>query len=172
MLINGVQISNYKSNDKIYFGPLSSTSVLSGGSNFDVLNEPKFTVSTGTGTTALVQPVINGSVKKVFVDPQEFDINEVVSIGVTGGNGSNCTLEPVIVKRFRSVIFDSRTTLTGGGINTSINTIRFLKEHGFVDGQEIVYDNQNNTSVSVASTTLFDGASYFASVLNLSLIHI
>ena len=72
----------------------------------------------------------------------------------------------IIVKRFRSVIFDSRTTLTGGGINTSINTITFLKEHSFVDGQEIVYDNQNSSSVSIASTTLFDGASYFASVLN------
>ena len=166
MLINGVEISNYKSNDKIYFGPLSSTSVLNGGNNFDVISEPKFTVSNGIGTTALVQPVINGSVKKVIVDPQEFDINEVISIGVTGGNGSGCILEPIIVKRFRSVIFDSRTTLTGGGINTSINTITFLKEHGFVDGQEIVYDNQNNTSVSTASTTLFDGASYFASVLN------
>tara|TARA_B100000963_G_scaffold352850_1_gene366655 strand:+ start:2828 stop:15466 length:12639 start_codon:yes stop_codon:yes gene_type:complete len=166
MLINGVEITNYKSDDKIYFGPLNSTSVLSGGDNFDVVNEPKFTVSTGTGTTALVQPVINGSVKKVFVDPQEFDINSIISIGVTGGNGSNCLLEPVIVKRFRSVIFDSRTTLTGGGINTSINTITFLKEHGFVDGQEIVYDNQNSTSVSTASTTLFDGSVYFASVLN------
>ena len=166
ILINGVEISNYKSNDKVYFGPLNSTSVLSAGANFDVVDEPKFTVSTGIGTTALVQPVINGSVKTVFVDPQDFDINEVVSIGVTGGNGSNCVLEPIIVKRFRSVIFDSRTTLTGGGINTSINTITFLKEHNFVDGQEIVYDNQNNTSVSIASTTLLSGANYFASVLN------
>ena len=131
-----------------------------------IINEPKFVVSTGIGTTALVQPVINGSVEKILVDPQEFDINEVISIGVTGGNGSNCVLEPIIVKRFRSVIFDSRTTTGGGGINTSINTITFLKEHGFVDGQEIVYDNQNGSSVSTASTTLFNNSSYFASVLN------
>ena len=166
MLVNGVEISNYKSTDKIYYGPLDSVSVLSSGDDFDVVNEPSFVVSTGIGTTALIQPVIDGSVKNVLVDPQEFDINEVVSIGVTGGNGEGCILEPIIVKRFRSVIFDSRNTLIGGGINTTLNTITFLKEHGFVDGEEIIYDTQSKNPVSTATTTLFNGAAYFASVLN------
>ena len=132
----------------------SSVSVLNSGDNFDVVNEPSFVVSTGIGTTALIQPVIDGSVENVLVDPQEFDINEVVSIGVTGGNGDGCILEPIIVKRFRSVIFDSRNTLIGGGINTSINTITFLNEHGFVDGEEIIYNTQNRNPVSTATTTL------------------
>ena len=38
MLINGVEISNYKSSDKMYFGPLKEVSVLNGGDNFDVIN--------------------------------------------------------------------------------------------------------------------------------------
>ena len=31
MLINGVEITNYKSNDKIYYGPLKSVDILNGG---------------------------------------------------------------------------------------------------------------------------------------------
>ena len=32
MLINGVEISNYKTFDKIYYGPLESVELLNGGS--------------------------------------------------------------------------------------------------------------------------------------------
>jgi hypothetical protein len=36
MLINGVEIKNYKSEDKIFFGPLDGITLLNGGSNYDV----------------------------------------------------------------------------------------------------------------------------------------
>ena len=38
MLINGVEIKNYKSDDKIFFGPLENVKILNGGSNYDVIN--------------------------------------------------------------------------------------------------------------------------------------
>ena len=101
MLINGVEITNYKSADKIFFGPLSSVDLLNGGDNYDVINLPDISISNGIGTTALVQPVISGSIEEVLVDPQDFDIDKVVSIGITGGNGTGCVLEPVIGTRFR-----------------------------------------------------------------------
>ena len=40
MLINGVEIRNYKSDDKIYYGTLKSIEVLNGGNNYDVINLP------------------------------------------------------------------------------------------------------------------------------------
>ena len=46
MLINGVEISNYKSNDKIYYGPLSSVEVLNAGDGYDVINPPVITSPT------------------------------------------------------------------------------------------------------------------------------
>jgi hypothetical protein len=55
MLINGVEINNYKSNDKVYYGPLKSISVLNGGIGYDVINPPLISVSPGSGSTALVQ---------------------------------------------------------------------------------------------------------------------
>ena len=41
ILINGVEIQNYKSRDAVYFGPIESVNVLSGGKNFDVINITK-----------------------------------------------------------------------------------------------------------------------------------
>ena len=75
MLINGVEISNYKSNDKIYYGPLESINVLNGGTDYDVINPPLVSVSNGIGVTALVQPVISGSIQSVYIDAQDYDIN-------------------------------------------------------------------------------------------------
>ena len=166
LLINGVEISNYKSLDKIYFGPLESTKVLNGGSEFDVINPPEVIISTAVGTTALVKPSLSGSVKKIFVDPQNFDIERVVSIGVTGGNGVDCVLEPVLTERFREVVFDARNLTNGGGINTSTNSIIFLNEHGFLSGEEITYDSNLGVQVSTSTTSLINGVNYFVKNIN------
>ena len=54
ILINGVEISNYKSNDKVFFGPLSNVSVLNSNDDVDVINPPVLKVDDpiSTGTTA------------------------------------------------------------------------------------------------------------------------
>ena len=77
MLINGVEVNNYKSDDKIFFGSLDSVSLLNGGKNYDAITPPSITLSgPGAGsTTALIRPVVTGSVTKVQVDPQDFGIN-------------------------------------------------------------------------------------------------
>ena len=172
MLINGVEISNYKSNEKVFFGPLTKVDVLNGGSNFDAINLPKISVSTGIGTTALVQPVISGKVKDIFVDPQNFDIDRIISIGVTGGNGSGCVLEPIISTRFREEFFDARPSTNLGGLTTStgsgIGLIFFNADHKFIQGEPIIYDSGFNSSIKIGSgsSTLVNNATYFPEVIN------
>ena len=171
MLINGVEISNYKSNDRVYYGPLDSVNILNGGSGYDVINLPQISISNGLGVTALVQPVVSGSFERVSVDSQEFDIDKVVSIGVSGGNGSGAVFEASLAKRFRNIFFDARTTVNGGGINTIGETITFLSDHSFDDGQEVIYNNQGNVSLGIgtlesSTETLINNGSYFVEVLN------
>ena len=170
MLINGVEITNYKSQDKIYFGPIESVDVLNGGNNFDVINIPNVTISSGIGTTALVQPVVKGKIEKVFVDPQNFDIDKIVSIGITGGNGTGCVIEPVLGSRFREELF-SPVARSGGnvsGINSSTNQIIFFNDHNFIDGEPIIYDSKVGTGIGigVGTATLIDGATYYPRVNN------
>jgi hypothetical protein len=179
MLINGVEIQNYKSQNKIYYGPLDSISILNGGNNYDVINPPLVTISSSSGTTALVQPVIRGSLKKIFIDPQDFDIGNIVSIALTGGNGSGAVFEPVIQKRRREVIFDAREIKNGGGISTTSETITFLTNHNFVGGEPIIYDSNNNLEIGISSyytynsnETLKTGNIYYASIINSATIQL
>ena len=165
MLINGVEITNYKSEDKIFFGPLSSVKLLNGGQNYDVISLPNVTVSSSSGTTALVQPVISGVVEDVLVDPQDFDIDKVVSIGITGGNGTGCVLEPVIGTRFRKAFFKTAPKSgSGSGINTVSETITFIGDHNFADGESVIYDSNSYEPikiVGVGTDRLVNGSIYY-----------
>jgi len=163
MLVNGVEIDSYKSQDKIYYGPLKSISVINSGRDYDVINLPKISVSAGIGTTALIQPVISGLIKKVYVDPQDFDIDRIVSIGVNGGNGRGAVLEPILNLRLREVLFDGRATTTGGGINTTTGQLTFDTDHFFADGEEIFYNANGNKGIGVGigTSTLIDSSSYY-----------
>ena len=149
-LVNGVEILNYKSEDKIYYGPLTSVDVLNGGIDFDVINPPELTVSSGT---AKIQPVVSGTLKNVYVNPQDFDIDVIVSISFSGGNGTGVSFEPVIEKRRREIEFDARQLTVGGGVDTSLETITFLSNHGLTDGEEITYRPGNNTPLGIGTFT-------------------
>jgi len=169
MLINGVEISNYKSLDKVYYGPVDSISILNGGKNYDVVNLPLIDISSDTGINAKVQPVISGTIEEIYVDYQDYDIDKVLSIDISGGNGSNVVVEPILVKRNREVSFDGRIVLDSGGIGTATNTIKFTQEHNFKDGQEVVYNSNGNDNLVIGigtSTTLLNNNSYFVRVEN------
>ena len=61
---------------------LESVDLLNGGNGYDVLNPPIVGIETSSGVGAAVEPIIQGTVKEVFVDPQEFDIDAVTSISL------------------------------------------------------------------------------------------
>jgi len=180
MLIDGVEIFNYKSRDKIYFGPLKSIEVSNRGEGYDVINPPVISVSAGGTVNALVQPVLSGKVTKIHVDTQEFDIDKVISIGVTGGNGSGLVVDPILTKRVREVFFDARTTNNLGGINTVGETITFQTSHNFSNGEEIIYNSNGNLPIGINTSgplelpisTLTNNQRYFAKVLNNSSIQL
>ena len=167
MFINGVEISNYKSLDKVYYGPLQSIDVLNGGQNYDVINPPQITISSGS-SSALAQPVISGSIEEVYIDSQDYDINKILSIDVVGGNGSGAVLEPIITKRNREILFDGRTIEKGGGISTTGNRLSFLTNHNLNNGDQIIYNSDGNSQLVIdsGSSTLLNNNSYFVKVEN------
>ncbi len=148
ILVNGVEIFNYKSDKKIYYGPLESVNVLSGGTGYDVINPPLLSLSSGS---ALVQPVISGSVEKIYVDPQDFDIDVIVSVALTGGNGTDATFEPIVERKRREIAFDAREISNGGGISTTFETITFLSDHNLYDGQPILYRQGGNSPLGIGT---------------------
>ena len=137
MLINGVEIYGYKSNDKIYYGPLTSVEVLNGGSGYDVVNPPELEPSYGT---AKIQPIITGSVVDAFLDPLDFDVDKVISIGFSGGNGTGADFEPIIENRRREILFNAKQLTEGGGVDVDTDTLTFSNPHKLSDGESILYD--------------------------------
>jgi hypothetical protein len=182
MLKNGVEISGYKTNDKIYYGPIEDVIVTNGGTGYDVINPPVLEVEYGQ---AKVQPVVVGSFEKILVSPQNFSIIDSstdIVVNVRGGNGSGASLRPILSRyENREVEFDSRLSEDGGGIDVSQEKITFNSSHNFFDGQEIIYDNNGNGSLGIGtfgqlnSNTgrfLVPNSSYYASVINENSIRI
>jgi hypothetical protein len=178
MLINGVEILSYKTTDKIYYGPLDSVKILNTGDNYDVINPPLLEISSGN---AKLQPIVTGSVKRIFVDLQTFDIDVNVNVNLTGGNGIGAEFEPIIVPFQREMEFDARQISEGGGVDFELETISFLFPHGLIDGQVIIYDKNNNTELGIGTyfgenfetgSNFIDGGEYYAKIFNDTTIQI
>ena len=179
--INGVQIRSPISDNQIYYGPLESVDLLNGGDDYDVVNPPIVGIETSSGVGAAVEPIIQGSVKEVFVDPQLFDIDQVTSISLTGGNGNGCVLQPILGQRNRELEFDSRDVFFNGGVDIVNETITFKTVHNLDDGQLVYYSSNNNSPIGIGtafdpenkvSATLSDGAPYFVRSVNPSTIRL
>jgi len=181
VLINGVQIRSPKSDNQIFFGSLESIDLTNKGSGYDILNPPIIGIETSGGVGAAAEPIIQGTVKEVFVDPQTFDIDAVTSISLTGGNGTGCVLKPVLGSRNRELRFDSRDVFFNGGVDIVNETITFKENHNLEDGQILYYSANNNAPIGIGSAydltnevtgTLSDGAPYFIRVVNPSTIRL
>jgi hypothetical protein len=110
------------------------------------------------------------------VDPQDFDIDDAVSVTITGGNGSGCILKPITSKRYRELDFSALPSSQGGGLDVILDDLSFIKDHNIKNGQALVYDKNGSPPVSIGTfagsndTTgikteyLENGSVYFAQV--------
>ena len=180
VLIDGVQIRSPRSSNIIYFGPLESIDIFNGGRDYDVINPPSLEIENVSGNPA--DPVLSGSVKEVIVDPQNFDIDSVNSLSITGGNGTGCVLQAVVGIRNRFIDFDSRKLIFNGGLDVDNETITFKTDHNLESGQLVYYSSNGNNPIGITSIpydssntqtgTLADGDAYFVRVVNTSTIRI
>jgi len=187
ILIDGVEIRSQIPDDNIFFGPITSIDMFNGGKGYDVVNPPQVVVDdsiirssstgaiTGYGTTALIQPVLEGTVKEVLVDPQDFDIDKVKTLTLTGGNGTGCILEPVMGPRFRELEFDSRDIFFAGGVSIADETITFTTSHNLAEGEKVFYSSNGNDRMGIGvykdpgntiTGTLANGAPYHVGIVN------
>ena len=186
ILTNGVEVISYKSPNKVYLGPIQEITPVAGGEGYSVttpprleIEEPNVQITDGSAppvipTTASATPVITGKLEKILIDPQNFDIDEVFSITVNGGNSRGATARAVIDKQQRIITFDTRITQIGGGINFNEDSITFQSDHNLPEGEVILYDNRGFDSIGISTsasnlssgTRLANGGAYFAKPIN------
>lgn len=160
ILKNGVEINNYKSDDKVFYGQIESIDVISNGNDYDIINPPVLTIEDSSGTGAFGYCSIEGSLEEIKVLDPGFDYITVPSIRITGGNGSGALAEPNIKIVTHEESFNALSNVTTGSPGSSV--IGFSTYHRFRDREEVIYDTDGFVNVGGLSTN----SSYFVSVVS------
>ena len=176
MLVNGVELTNYKSDKFIYYGPLKSLDIVNAGTGYDIVYPPSIIIedsSTGINT-AVGRLSIGGTITDVLIDPVEYEIEKVISVDIHGGNGSGAKAQAVTELAYRQFTFNAKSFYSGGNIDPLDGKGgRFImnKEHFYKTGDRVIYSSNNNnvvglhTSAAVGiDTCLVEGQSYYVGV--------
>ena len=73
ILVNGVEVLNYKSSQTLFYGSIENISVESPGSNYDVINPPSLSITDAVGTAATGICAVNGSLERIEIIDRGFD---------------------------------------------------------------------------------------------------
>jgi hypothetical protein len=158
ILINGVEVLNYKSRDVVYAGPLTEVEVTSPGQGYDIINPPILSITDSVGTGATGYCAVSGSLQEIRIVDPGFDYTETPVIKITGGNG-------IGAKAFANMkLVDHQSTfsseINSGQISLSNDTIGFTTFHKFRNAERVIYTTSSQRGVGGLSTD----SSYYVSV--------
>ena len=169
ILINGVEILSYKSQDLCYYGDIKSIDVTGGGRKYDVINPPQLAINDGVGAGATGFVATRGNLQEIRILDPGFDYVDIPKVSISGGNGTGAVAECKMVTAPHQVVFNSgsgsqtvaiTTTIVKNslGINTEGNyNVGFLTYHKFRNYERVIYDTLGEKGLSGLST----GAIYY-----------
>ena len=164
VLINGVEIENYKSSDVIFYGPIKSFEVTSNGKNYDIINPPVLSVVDGSGTGATGTISVSGSLTELRIINKGFDYLETPVVNFDGGSPSVSAKAKVnLIEIDHSIPFQAGINFNSldGGVDLTNDIIGFTTFHNLRDNEQIAYDVTKNIVVGLATNQ-----TYFAKVVD------
>jgi len=153
ILINGVEILNYKSEDTVYYGSLNNVVVSSKGNDYDVINPPILSIKDKVGTGATGTCAVKGYLQKIDIINPGFDYVTKPIVTITGGNGYGAKAEVNTIFVNHSISFNA--TLESAFVNLTNNTIGFSTYHKFRNAEKVVYKTDGQTAVTGIVTDSF-----------------
>jgi len=157
ILINGVEILNYKSNDFINYGKINTIDILSSGFDYDVINPPPVKIEDPVGVGAEGFVSLSGSLREIRILDSGFDYEEIPKISITGGNGEGAKAFANMKLINHSLSFDSQSQVN---VDISSSTIGFSTYHKFRNSEKVIYTTNNQNPIG----GLVPNESYFVSV--------
>ena len=165
VLINGVEITNYKSTDFINWGKIESIDIIDGGSGYDIINPPHLNISDMVGTGATGYPAISGSLDRIELIDPGFDYTDIPIVNITGGGGEGAYASANMRSITHEVSFNSGIPFAGAATTSAVdivnNTIGFgTVYHKFRNAEEVLYITNGLSGVGGLTTA----TSYFVNV--------
>lgn len=167
VFVNGIELKNYKSFDKIYYGKIDSVDVLNSGSNYNLNNPPQFKLiyeDVEYPNTKII-PQLKGSAIDLSITDPGFDYIEVPTVKVLGGNNDTVVTEIKMKNVTNQVTFNATTKDTI--INTVSDKFVFNSKHNFILGEPVLYKTLGTTPIGIGTATsdgfLIDNSVYYVS---------
>lgn len=164
MLCNGIEIQNYKSYDRIFYGKIESINVLNSGENYDLNNPPRFEINSETDILdATLCPQLTGDLKEIVVLYPGFDYKGTPTVNILGG-GSRGEVKTEVKMKLASKELEFNASSTAGFISDSEDLFKFPSKHGLVTGDKVIYQTLGGKEIgigNVATETLINDAIYY-----------
>ena len=155
ILVNGVQVLNYKAGDVIKYGQINTIEVSAPGANYDVINPPLLHIKDNVGTSATGYAAIEGSVVDLRLLDTGFDYEETPTITVNGGNGTGAIVDVNMKQIDYSVDFFAdafhHEGQTAAWVNLDDNIIGFNTYHKLRNAERVIY--QTNGQIPIGGIT-------------------
>ena len=164
MLVNGVELLNYKSKNTVNYGKIENIEILAPGTNIDVINTPNLIIKDSVGTGATGYVAVSGSLSEIRIIDRGFDYLETPILKISGGNGSGALGQVNMKSIVHNVDFfadlDSKQVVVGSAATQS--RIGFSTYHKFKNAEQVIYKTSDQDGISGIVTN----ASYFVSTID------
>jgi len=158
LLANGVELlSATYFDENIFYGSIDSIEVTNRGSGYDVVNPPNIEIVDSLGSGAKAHVNLSGKVERIKIISPGIGYQTKPKINIFGGNGQGCSLESNLVKSRLSYGFKSDIN-----VDEPSNSISFLTNISFEDGEEVIYNSNTNLDVP----GLINGSTYFVGIVS------
>ena len=161
ILINGVEVLNYKSTERCYYGEISSILVTNGGEDYDIVNPPILGITDSVGSGATGFCAVEGDLKEIRVLDSGFDYLNTPVVKITGGSGKGAAAEAKMVTVPHNVSFDA-SGIGSARIGVDTSTIGFSTTHKFRTGEKVVYKTFGKNGLVGLNTD----ATYYVNVVD------
>ena len=164
ILINGVEILNYKSKQQIKYGSIEEIEVTSPGSDLDIVNPPELVISDSVGTGATGYLAISGSLQEILIKNSGFDYISTPTIKIDGGNGKGATasVNMKLIDHEPEFFADNASGQVVIGTASTQSRIGFSTYHKFKNAEEVIYRTNNQEGI----VGIVTDAQYYVSIIN------
>lgn len=168
IFVNGVEIQSYKSFDKVYYGQIENINILNSGTNYSLINPPRFKIfnnNTDQDLQTFIIPEMEGQLVKFKVIDPGYNYEDTPTVTLSGGNRKDVPTTVKMRSIFKEVEFNSTTRATV--VRTVDNIFQFDFQHGFVEGEPVVYLTNGTFPIGIGTNisggTLLDQSVYYIS---------